>query len=191
MQLTDVDSRLKKLTEAVRASGRKLSQEIAAAINSTAKKTRGVISKEIRNELVAKKKDIDRYIGISRRASKEKLVGGVKLDKSRRIPLRDFGARQTKKGTTYRTSKTRGRKLAAGAFQGPRPGLMKASWKGRVFKRVGKTRLPIQQLYGPSPWGVFVKGKMVAPTSAATRIELIKQMDRRIKFNVLKATGEI
>jgi hypothetical protein len=60
-----------------------------------------------------------------------------------------------------------------------------------VFKRVGEGRLPIIQLFGPSPWGVSIKNNLKKPTVKATKIELIKQIERRIRFLKLKQSGAI
>jgi hypothetical protein len=67
--------------------------------------------------------------------------------------------------------------------------IMKASWRGNVFKRVGKSRLPIVKLMGASPWGVFTKQKMTPEQERDIKAELVKQMDRRIKLNILRAEG--
>jgi len=74
---------------------------------------------------------------------------------------------------------------------GPRPGANKASWRGNAFKRVGKSRLPIQIQKGPSPWGVFVKREMTKQVEATANAELKKQVERRIRFINLKKTGAV
>jgi hypothetical protein len=182
---------LKKLEKATKDAGRKLPSEMATVLNAVAKKTKTEMSKQVRQELAAPAKAVNETLSQSRKASQGQLGATVTLSKTKRIPLRDFGARQTKLGVSYKTSKTEGRRFVASAFQGPKPGLMKASWRGRVFKRVDKSRLPIVQLFGPSPWGVFVKRKMTRKTIADTEKELTKQMDKRIKFLILKSTGAI
>jgi hypothetical protein len=184
-------NKLAELRKALGDAQGKIKKELATAINATSKKAKSEISKQVRDELAVTKKVIDTQISVGGKASAASLGSSVKLKKSSRIPLREFGARQTSKGVSYKVSKTQGRKTVAGAFQGPKPGVMKASWRGRVFKRVGKKRLPIVQLYGPSPWGVFVKRQQVGPTGAVIQAELAKQIDRRIRFLLLKASGKI
>lgn len=179
---------LEKLASAV---GRKLEQEVAVAINKTAKKTRTNISKEVRTELAAPAKAVNKTLNQIKKATKSDPSAVVQLQKTRRIPLRDFGARQTRAGVSYKISKSRGRNTVSGAFQGPKPGVMKASWRGNVFKRIGKKRLPIMKLMGPSPWGVFADKKMDKPTVKAIQKELRKQIEERIRFNKLKASGAI
>lgn len=182
---------LRKLERATKAASRKLPQEVAVAINATARKVRSGVNKGIREELAAKKKDIDKTLKVTRKATRNQPGAMLRLQKSRRIPLRDFGARQTRAGVSAKVSNRTGRKTIPGAFQGPKPGLMKASWRGHVFKRVGRARLPIVKLYGASPWGVYVKQRQDRPTRRLVEVELRKQLQKRIRFNVLKASGAI
>lgn len=182
---------LGRLADAVERAGRKLPREIATACNATARKTKSLIAKGVTTELATKQKTVKQHVSQSRKAVPTKLQAGVRLNKSKRIPLKEFKPRQTRAGVSYRISKRTGRATIPGAFQGPRPGLMKASWRGNVFRRVGKARLPIVKLYGPSPWGVFVKRKMGGPTAKQAQAELMKQLERRIRFNNLKADGTL
>jgi hypothetical protein len=61
-----------------------------------------------------------------------------------------------------------------------------------VYQRQGKSRLPIQKLHGPSPWGITVKNQLdKLVTSRDIEPELIKQLDRRIKaVNFKKSQGQ-
>jgi len=181
--------KLKELRKAVDRAGKKFPVELAAAINATAKKTRSQINQKVRTELVVKSADLNKLIKTGTKATSATLVAKVTLEKTARLPLRAFSPRQTRAGVTYKISKREGRKLAAGAFQGPKPGVMKVSWRGNVFKRVGKERLPIVKLMGASPWGVFTKQKMTPEQERDIKSELVKQMDRRIKLNILRAEG--
>ena len=175
----------------------KYKQNLATAINSAKKKGESIIASKITEELAAPKKVVTKQLKRTDRASKTKLsstitlVASVEGSRSGRISLRQFKPRQNKKGVSYKTSKSKGRKTVLGAFQGPRPGLMKASWKGSVFKRVGASRLPIVKLFGPSPWGVYVKKNYDRKVRQDIKRELRKQIDRRIRFLKLKKSGTI
>lgn len=182
---------LERLAKAVDASGRKLPQQVAIAVNATAKKTRSEISKDIRKELNAKKKAVDKALVTGPRATRQRTGTTVTVAKGRRIPIKEFGARQTKAGVSYKISKNKGRSLARGAFMGPKPGAVAARLGGHAFKRMGPQRLPIKKLYGPSPWGVFRGQRLTRPTMSKVSRELRKQLERRIRFNVLKASGAI
>jgi hypothetical protein len=175
----------------------------------TAKQAKTHTSKLVRETVNIKKKDLDPNIDAVR------LGNGAKMSvkESKRLPLRDFGAKDTKKnGVTYRISKggagsvqmskrmtvatTRGRGgrgRVSDAFI-----LNKATRKGKphdfsghVFKRVGKKRNPIRKLYGVSAWGVVVKNDMIRPIAAQAEINLEKNVLRRINLQMLRRTGVV
>ena len=186
-----VDSdQLKKLQKVLGSNQRKLPREINSAINKTLTKVQGFVAKEVTQEVAVSQKVVKKSLA-SKRSIASSLQGTVTLKQTRRISLRDFGARQTNKGVSYKISRTKGRKTVLGAFQGPKPGVMKASWRGNVFKRVGKKRLPIVKLSGPSPWGVYVINGDDPVVRKKARQELRKQIDRRLRFLELKKTGQI
>lgn len=182
---------INRLEKALGDKAKRLPQEIAIAINATAKKTKTNMSRQVRGELTLPAKSINQTLAVTRKASKQSLSGQVRLSKTKRIPLRDYKARQTKKGVSYKISKSGPRKTIASAFQGPRPGKINPSWNGRVFIRKGKSRLPITQKFGPSPWGSYVKKRMKPETKRATKLELRKQVEKRIRFRILKSRGVI
>ena len=181
----------KRLAKLLQGNSKRLRREMAIAVNATSKKTVALWAEKSSKELATAQKNIKGTIRVRKKASageSKSPTAVVTQKKTGRIPLRDFGARQTKKGVSYRISPGKGKKpVIAGAFQGPKPGVMKASWRGRVFKRVGKERLPIVQLMGPSPWGVFIKKKMTPAQMKEIETELAKQIERRINLNVLRA----
>ena len=174
-------------------SDKKIRRQLAIAVNITAGKTTGGIAKQVATELATAQKNIKKTIKIKKKAKEQSRtqVAVVSQTQTKRIPLRDFGARQNKSGVSYKVSKSKGRQTVDGAFQGPSPKVRKVSWRNRVFKRVGKSRLPIQQLFGPSPWGVLVKNNMKKPIVDDSDRELIKQIKRRIRFLKLKESGAI
>lgn len=186
-----VTHKINKLADTLgKKAPKQLKQNVAVAVNAAARKGQSHAAKSIGIELATTQKVIKQSLSISK-ATKQEPKSQLKVKATGRIPLRDFGARQNKRGVSYRVSKKDGRKLVAGAFQGPKPGVMKTSWRGRVFKRLGNSRLPIVQLYGASPWGAFVTRKLKNPTKKVIRVELKKQLDRRIRFQKLKAAGTI
>jgi len=191
MIVTIDNAQIARMKAAIENTGKQLRKELAVAVNATAAKSKSIIAKQIGKELAVAQKDIKTTISQSRRAGELDISATVEVKKEKRLGLNKFGARQTKKGVSYKVSKSRGRSFIEGAFQGPKPGLMKASWRGNVFKRAGKSRLPIVKLKGPSTWGVFVVGKKIGPSAAETEAELKKQVDRRIRFLLLKQAGTI
>jgi hypothetical protein len=192
--LTVVDRKTNQLSKLLKGKTKRLKREVAIAVNATAKKTTSLLATEVGKQLSTAKKNIKKTISIAKKADPKtgtRMTAIVRQSKTGRIPLRDFKARQNKKGVSYRISKSSGRGFAEGAFQGPKPGVVKASWRGRVFKRVGKARLPIIQLFGASPWGVVKKHTLDKKTKKASKIELEKQLERRIRFLKLKQSGAI
>lgn len=180
-----VDRKLKELEKALgQDAPKKLKREIVSAINATAKRTVNLLAKEVGKEIAVPQKDIKQGISVTRKAIAEKLSAQVTQQESARLSLKRFGANQTKEGVTYRISKTKGRKFLKSAFTPEVLG-------NHVYKRQGKSRLPIQKLHGPSPWGITVKNKL--DTLIAGRDvepELIKQIDRRIRaVNFKKSQG--
>lgn len=183
------DSQIKEMERVV--GSKRLAKEMSIAVNKTATLVRGSIAKQIGKELNATQKVIKEQLKIKTKASPASLNATVRIQFGKGIPLRDFGARQTKAGVTFKTSKIKGRQISKGAFQGPRPGAVSAAWKGRVFKRVGKSRLPIIQLFGPSPGGVHVYNKHGKQTKNDASEILHKQMKERIRYLTVKALGKI
>jgi hypothetical protein len=146
------------------------------ASKRVASQGRTQISKDIRESIAIKASDLKPVLNISRYKS----GATIRLKESQRLSLAKFGAKQNDKGVSYKIQKQSGRTFVAGAFQGQKPGAMKASWRGNVFKRVGKSRLPIQKLMGASAWGVFVARKMFKPTEA----DLQQKFEQRLRHEI-------
>ncbi len=182
-------AQIARLETAVRNAGKSISKEISGALNQVSKKTKLNMGKGIRDVVAMNKSDSEQSLKISAGATPQNLQVTVSLKKTRRLGLRHFGARQDAKGVSYKIGKGGGRKRVNGAFQGPKPGVIKLSWRGNVFKRSGKARLPIYQLRGVSPFGAYVKNDLEQVDVKAVNDELTKQLERRIKLNVLRANG--
>lgn len=189
IEITISSPQLERLRVATRAAKKQFTVELAAAINATAKKTRLDIGRDIRSVIALKKSMAEAPLQIVTKATATSLSSTVTLKKTPRLGLRHFGAKQDKRGVSYKIAKNGGRQRVEGAFQGPRPGVMKTSWKGNAFKRVGKDRLPITKLLGVSAFGAYVKNKFSPVQVKRINAELAKQMERRINLNVLRANG--
>lgn len=180
---------LTRLREATGEAKKSFTKEMSSAINAVSKKTKLQIGRDIRKTVALKKDESEKPISIRATATPQNLKAIVTLKKTKRLGLRHFGARQDKRGVSYKISKTGGRQRVDGAFQGPKPGVMKMSWRGNAFKRVGESRLPIVQLKGVSAYGAYAKNELAGPQVTAIESELTKQMERRINLNVLRANG--
>ena len=186
----EIDAKqLKALQKAVERSGKKFANELAGAINAVSKKTKLQIGRDIRATVAMPKAEAEKPLSIRGTATEQNLSATVTLKKTKRLGLRHFGARQDKRGVSYKIDKQGGRKRVQGAFQGPKPGVQKMSWKGNAFKRVGASRLPIVMLKGVSAYGAYAKNELSGPQVEAINAELTKQMERRIKLNILRAEG--
>jgi hypothetical protein len=131
------------------------------------------------------KKDVRKAVRL-RRASYRRLQAAIRIY-NRLMPLVWFHARQTKKGVTFRAPPgadwaldykggRKGRFLVERAFIARMP-------RGHVgvFLRRGKKRLPIDELFGPSPMAVFegVTG-MIQALMAEAQGHLVTETDRQV-----------
>lgn len=182
-------SQVARLEAAVRSAGKKIATELAGAINAVSKKSKLEMGRDIRETVAMKKEEAERPLSIRAKATAGSLQAIVSLKKTPRLGLRHFGARQDKRGVSYRISKKGGRSRVNGAFMGPNPKAIKISWRGNAFKRVGKSRLPIVQIKGVSAFGAYAKNELSGPQVIETQAELHKQIERRINLNVLRASG--
>jgi hypothetical protein len=180
---------LERLATASAKAGKKMKKELVAAINQVSKKTKLEMGRGIRNTVNMKKDESEKPLSIRASATEQSLSAIVQLKKTGRLGLRHFGAKQDKRGVTYKITKKGGRGRVDGAFLGPKPGAVKTSWRGNAFKRTGKKRLPIIQIKGVSAWGAYIKNNLAGPQAKAVEAELLKQIERRINLNVLRASG--
>jgi len=165
-----------------------VTKEIGIATSKTSRKGKSLIAKIVAQELATTQKAIKKSI-VHR---KQWPNATLSVRKDKRIPLKDFKPRQTKKGVSYRISKTTGRTTADSAFMGPRPGVLKISWKGNVIKREGKGRFPIATKFGPSIWWIVLKNKHQIPMiKQKLEGELAKQLFERLRYQRLKKSGAI
>ena len=155
------------------------------AINGAVKDEVSFVAKRITTKVKITQRDVKKHIA-SVRATASNLVGMVAIQESRRIPLSKFGARQTRAGVTYQIDRSGGRKLIAGAF-GPKI----AKLGQHAFKRIGKDRLPITELLGPSPWGVLVVNKLDVDFEAHASQRLAYHLDRRVELILLRIAGKV
>lgn len=188
----EIDAKqIKRLKDAVGKARKSLPKELAAAINETAKQGRTQMGRNIRSVVNMSKKTAEKALKVKEKATAANLRGVISLGKEQRkgFGLQHFGGRQNKKGVSYRISKTGGRKMVAGAFMGPKPGQLAPKLYGGVFKRVGKSRLPIVKLYGVSPFAAYAKNDFTKPDAVFITKGLQKNIERRINLNVLRANG--
>lgn len=155
-----------------------VSAAITRALNTTGKQANKKASIEIRNVYNLKASDLKKATKVTHAQLKSH---AFIIDISNKpVELHRFSAREKNagkyKGVSVLVKKYKGRKLVDGGF-------MTKKLTG-VFKRVGKTRLPIRRLYGPSP-GIMSLApsvrEMVSDTVAVRfPINLRRELEREI-----------
>lgn len=161
-----------------------------------------LISADITGRVNIKKKDLKKVLRSKKRGNASAMT---ELDKSGRFPLKYFGAKQAKKGVTYKIDKGGKRTLALSAF-GPEiarlghhvfkratPVEVPKKYKGRNKDKGKRTdNLPIIPLFGVSPWGTFVKNKMIEPTKEKLAIAFGRRVETEARYLIeqhLKNSG--
>lgn len=132
-----------------------LKKAVSRALNKTAVAARTKIVRRIAAETSIIQRNIRRAVTL-RRASYRKWQAIIRIG-GRPLPLIWFRARQTRAGVTFQLRKAEGRKTAEHAFIARMP----SGWRG-VYRRVGRRRLPIRQLFGPSVGEAFAGAPVVA-----------------------------
>lgn len=161
---------LDEVQRVLRAIPRGWQTAASRAINKTALTVRSKIVKKIREYMPIKQKEIRKKVTL-KKATRTFLEAIIRI-KGGRIPLIDFGARQTAKGVTY---KLQGRKhRLVHAFIGT----MLSGHTG-VFERTGLSRLPIRERFGPSVLSAYLKHDMNIQVSAADLLQ--KNLDMQIR----------
>lgn len=137
----------KQIAEAKRLladTPRAMPKIITRSVNKVAVKARTKIIRRVASEIAVKQKDLRQRNVKLKKANYSTQTATIKIT-GKRIPLIRFGAKQTKKGVTYKIKKSGGRKKITGAFVEA----MSSGHRG-AFRRKGKSRLPIVELFGPS-----------------------------------------
>lgn len=183
----------KELAKSLDNAARDLPKEQARVLNATRKPIVGLMTKQIQTKIGnVKTSPVKKVLKNGQNATRSRLATSVNLEETQRLRVDDFkGTRQTKVGVSYSISKTSGRKIIKSGFMGPRPGRKAPKLGGRAYKRTGSGRYPIVQLHVVSPWGVYIKNNMRTRTVKLGEIELHKQMERRIRENILRRQGLI
>lgn len=154
--------------------------ELAAVSRKTAEATQSKIAKDLTQLVNLKQKFIKTKQIVNKQVGKTARV--IALKNMRRVSLRQYGARQTKKGVSYKIYKSGKRKTTLGAFQGPRPGVMFTKYRGTVFSRVGQARTPIKKRWGPSPSTLYKRMKKPQELVPFINHELRKQLKERLRY---------
>lgn len=157
------------------------------AINKTAVTARKKVLDAVARRIAVKKSDLRRRNVTLTRASFRRLAAIIAIT-GRRIPLLKFGARQIKKGVSYRIIRQGGRKKILSAFMEGRGGqairMPRKSGGTRrgVFARKGTERIPTVELMGPSV--PAAAEDITALQEAALDYDIGGQLEREISSQV-------
>ena len=164
-----------------------LTKQLKIVSSKTATFSKSQIAKKVSDSVKITQKVIKKHLTLSNVGPIGKQVD---LEKSKRIALRHFGARQNKRGVSYRISKRGKRGFIKSAFIG------KGKLNGKVFIRehLVNPRSKIRVAgKGPSPWGVMSKRGQIRLKQVAklSQVRLEKEMADRIRYLKLKKSGAI
>jgi len=195
--LIDIDKKqLRELEAALDGSLKMLPKQVSTAINKTRTKAASTMAKSVVKELAVTQKTVRDAIDKGRRSTPKTLRAMLTLRAGERLPLKQFKPRQTRKGVSYKVSKTEGRKTLKSGFIVQSLGshvFARSGPKRRVRSGVNKGRMKqaIYKKYGASPWGVYVKQDVDPEVRKQINEELRKQIAERIRFLRLKQQGVI
>lgn len=151
---------------------------IARALNRAGGSAKTVMVREIARDLGLKAGDVRDEVWIVDATGSHLQV--TLMASPKRIPLMDFRAKQTRRaGVTAKLPTGRGRYPNAFIAR------MKSGHEG-VFARVGKSRLPITELHGPSIARSFTKHVKVG--IARGEEQLVKNLRSELKFAMSRAS---
>lgn len=177
-----------ELTRRLLELGEDAPKAAARAVNRTLSSLKTLASRGIAADLGLTRKFVDRSLRTQRATVAREIgtlsVGGYRDERDRltpsgRIPLVAFGARGPEpsrgRGPGVRYRLPGGRGLATHAFLAT----MRSGHRG-IFRRKGEAgRLPIGELYGPSPTRVF-KNKILQDALVNAEATLAKNLDHEI-----------
>ena len=178
MSLTvDVQFESKAATRMLRVlSSRGVRDATSRALNKAAAQTKTQASKSIRQIRNLKAGTVNKQMRV-RKASRVKAESAV-IATGAAIPLRDYGARQTARGVTFRVNKGK-RSLLRGAF-------IVRSIGQHVFTRKGKKRLPIIKRVGPSLPSTFIRKEVVRAMRGKVREVYPRLIKKEVEREIAK-----
>lgn len=168
------EAKLRRIQLMLRDIPRQMPRVVSSAINKTAAMARTQVVRRIASEVGVKQKRIKQRVTLQKATFtcwRARIGIGA-----RRLPLMAFGARQKKKGVSYKIEKSGPRKTLKSAFIAT----MKTGHEG-VFMRGGPRRLPIFERFGPSIGQVFENAPAVAKeVTRSAYVNLQRHIDSQI-----------
>ena len=185
MEITIQDKGLAQLEKTLKDTPKRIPKETATAINKTAKVHATAIGKELRTKVNVTVKGSKQAIELGDKANKNKLATTVTVKKLARPSLKEFKAKQTKAGVKYSIEKGGERGHVTNAF-GPKIDKL----GNHVYVRTTHRRGPLLKLRGPNMVSVYKKHNMEPWSKKLVRVQLQKEIDRRVQFILFKQNQE-
>jgi uncharacterized FlaG/YvyC family protein len=175
------EKRLDEIRKLLRDIPNAMPKVISRGINRTTTSTRAEIARQIAAEVKITQSAVKKGIKVTK-ATQTRWQADLDLF-TKRIPLIKFGAKQIKKGVSYRISKSGGRKKITDPAR-PFKQTLPSGHVGIFRRHTPETkRLPIVELKGPSIGGVFEGAAgIAAEVQESAGQKLTKNVDQQIAF---------
>jgi len=184
----------KDLERSLKGAERKMPQQLNSAINKTLTFTQSRKAKEIAQRLNMTQKNIKKNLR-KIKSTKTTLTAISRLVATKQPSLKDFrGTKQNKTGVSFQIDKSKNKTTLKGGFMGPKPGQVSRKLNGHAFIRAGYPggrRKPIIKLKGISPWAIYVFNKMDPAMRKQVQERLAKEIQNKIRVNILRSQGLI
>ena len=161
-------------------SNREIAKQTVIVNNRTAKTHVKQISKSIREHIAVTNKGVKKVVKVQSFARLGNASARILIKNNGRPSLKEFKARQTKSGVSYKISKKAGRRKVRSAFISNRLG-------GHAYKRKGKARLPIAKLLGVSVAAVYAKHRLIKRSVKQIQDRQQFEADRRLRALVVSS----
>jgi Prophage minor tail protein Z (GPZ) len=188
VKITVDQGSMQRLTAIVKQMGGSIRKEASVAINKTAKKVKIQSARALNKAIPVNVSILKKLIRVKRLAEPDSGYAVIELKYGYPIPLKYFQAKQMKSkkgGVTFRLARAdKNRQIRRDLF-------IIDQYKGHVFSRKGKERGPLIRMNGPAPGELYDSAGVIKVAVDTATEELPKQMNERIRFLTLKASGQL
>ena len=183
----DIKPDFREAEKLLRELGPAAKRATSRTINKTIIPVRAISARKIQEKRNLKIGVIKQQLKVQR-ARPNRLFGAI-VASGKPIPIRHFGANQTRKGVTVKVAKV-GKRIALQKYSN-KSFRHKGFAKGSVFVRRGKERLPIQK-WPPASGipSVFVQKQVEAAMQKTARTTWTKRFREEINFELRKAEAK-
>ena len=191
-------TQLRQLENVLDGAVKKLPQQVSMAINKTRTRAISFVAKAVVKDLAVTQKAVKDVMDSTSKSTPKTLQARVRLFSTDRIPLKEFKAKQNRKGVSYKAKvggKQRTKNIRSAfivdslgghvfARNGPKKRVSKGPNKGKMKQRIYKR-------FGASPWGVYLKQDVDPQIRKQVKEELRAQIADRIRTLELRKQGVI